>query len=219
MSFKPLFVVLAVFCAAANALAKTVYTVKAGDTLSRIAQKQGVNMDAIRDLNPSLKNPNSLKVGQKIVLPDKIKKAAQQKSTIKKASYGQSSGWMWPVNGRITSGFGYRNIWVAGSNYHPAIDIAAATGTPVIASRGGVVRTAKFDNTGYGFTIVIDHGDGWSTRYSHNSRLLVSAGMVVEAGQRIALVGSTGFSTGAHLDFRVYKNGSELNPLNLLSRR
>ncbi|GGJ52209.1 M23 family metallopeptidase [Deinococcus roseus] len=220
MSFKHLLVVLALFCGTSSVFASTSYTVKAGDTLSRIAQRQGINIDAIRDLNPSLKNPNSLKVGQKIVLPSKTptKPKTAQKATIKKVSYSARS-WLWPVNGPITSGYGYRNLWIAGSNFHPAIDIAASTGTPVHASQTGVVTTAKWDSSGFGFTVVVDHGNGWSTRYSHNSRLLVNVGSTVQAGQVLALAGATGAATGPHVDFRIYHNGRELNPTTLLSAR
>lgn len=225
MSFKPLFVVLALLCGTSSVFASSTYTVKSGDTLTRIAKKQGLNIDAIRDLNPKLKNPNSLKVGQKIVLPGKTakktttqQKTASQKVTIKRVSYSARS-WLWPVNGRITSGYGYRNIWIAGSNFHAAIDIAAATGTPVRASQTGVVKTAKWDSSGFGFTVVVDHGNGWETRYSHNSRILVNVGRTVQAGETVALLGATGAATGPHVDFRIYHNGRELNPMTLLASR
>ncbi|GEM45699.1 LysM peptidoglycan-binding domain-containing M23 family metallopeptidase [Deinococcus cellulosilyticus] len=223
MSFKPLLVVLALLCGTSSVLARTSYTVKAGDTLTQIAKKQGINIDAIRDLNPRLKNPNSLKVGQKIILPTKgAKKTTTQKTaqkvTIKRVSYSARS-WLWPVNGRITSGYGYRNLWIAGSNFHAAIDIAAATGTPVRASQSGVVKTAKWDSSGFGFTVVVDHGNGWETRYSHNSRIMVNVGAPVQAGQTVALLGATGAATGPHVDFRIYHNGRELNPMTLLASR
>jgi len=99
---------------------------------------------------------------------------------------------------------------------HLSIDLAAPTGTPIRAARAGMVTQSYFDNqSGWGLTILVDHGDGMQTRYSHNSANLVRGGQRVEAGQVIARVGSTGNSTGPHLDYRVTMGGQPINPLSL----
>jgi murein DD-endopeptidase MepM/ murein hydrolase activator NlpD len=117
-----------------------------------------------------------------------------------------SSGFAWPLRGRVTSGFGYR--W---GRLHAGIDIAAPTGTPIHASKAGRVIFAGTMN-GYGNVVIIDHGGGFSTLYAHQSRLGSSRGQVVSQGQVIGYVGSTGHSTGPHCHFEVRVNGSARNP-------
>jgi murein DD-endopeptidase MepM/ murein hydrolase activator NlpD len=108
----------------------------------------------------------------------------------------------------VTSGFGYRNIGCQRSKFHPAIDLGIPVGTPVGATDGGIVEFASCNVRGYGCTIVIDHGDGRTTRYSHLANVGVQQGQAVSQGQQIALSGNTdgntNVSTGAHLDFGVY---------------
>ncbi|MGE0001865.1 MAG: murein hydrolase activator EnvC [Fimbriimonadaceae bacterium] len=126
---------------------------------------------------------------------------------------GQFSGrFVSPVNGRQTSGYGYRVHPISRTRrMHTGVDIAAPTGTPIRAAATGVVISAGWMN-GYGNTVVIDHGGGISTLYGHCSRLYVSRGQKVQAGQRVAAVGSTGFSTGPHLHFEKRVNGRPVNP-------
>lgn len=112
-----------------------------------------------------------------------------------------------PASGRLSSGYGPR--W--GRN-HNGIDIAAAVGTPVYASDDGVVTCAEYKNS-YGNLVKIDHGNGFETYYAHNSEILVSFNEPVKKGQLIALVGSTGNSTGPHCHFEIHYNGEILNPL------
>lgn len=124
---------------------------------------------------------------------------------------------LWPVEGRITSGYGWRKnpITGRGKEFHEGIDIAARVGTPVRAAAGGEVVFAGY-RSGWGRVLVIDHGNGYRTQYAHNSSLLVKVGEQVEKGQTVARVGSTGRSTGAHLDFRIIKNGEFIDPLTML---
>ncbi|MCR5595340.1 MAG: M23 family metallopeptidase [Lachnospiraceae bacterium] len=123
-----------------------------------------------------------------------------------------------PISGgRLSSGFGRRKAPKAGaSTYHKGVDWATATGTPVYASSGGVVAKAGW-GSGYGYVVYINHPDGRQTRYGHLSRVLVSAGQSVSQGQRIALSGNTGVSTGPHLHFEILINGTQVNPLNYLN--
>lgn len=117
-----------------------------------------------------------------------------------------------PISGgRYTSGFGRR--W---GRMHKGVDWACPIGTTVYASCAGTVISASY-NGGYGNNVVISHADGRLTRYAHNSKLLVKAGQHVEQGEPIALSGSTGRSTGPHVHFEIYINGSAVDPLKYIS--
>lgn len=125
---------------------------------------------------------------------------------------------IWPVTGtiRITSPFGWRyHPILRVKKYHNGEDIAVPSGTPVHAADGGVVVVSGWEG-GYGNYIAIDHGNGISTGYGHNSRLLVRQGDKVVKGQVIAYSGSTGLSTGPHVHFEVRKNGIPVDPLPFL---
>ena len=119
---------------------------------------------------------------------------------------------IWPVNGVITSPYGYRTHPIFGTTiYHSGIDIGVDYGTPVQAADGGTVVEAGW-GSGYGYAVVIDHGNGLSTLYGHNQELAVSAGQSVSQGQVIAYAGSTGNSTGPHVHFEVRANGDPVDP-------
>ena len=121
-----------------------------------------------------------------------------------------------PASGRRSSGFGMRRHPVLGTTrLHAGIDIAAPTGTAIRASARGTVVTAR-SMRGYGNTVIIDHGGGFSTLYGHCSRLYVRTGQRVSQGDRIAAVGSTGLSTGPHLHFEIRINGRPVNPASYL---
>lgn len=136
-------------------------------------------------------------------------------------SGGETKGLSWPLQGgagRISSGFGPRNSPTAGaSSNHRGIDLAIASGTPILAAGSGKVVTATYSSSA-GNYVMISHGDRLYTVYMHCSRLAVKVGDQVSKGQVIAYVGSTGISTGAHLHFGVSKNGNYVNPLNYVSR-
>ncbi len=123
-----------------------------------------------------------------------------------------------PVSGgRLTSGFGRRSAPTRGaSTYHKGVDWAVPVGTAVMASSAGVVTRAGW-GSGYGYCVYIQHADGRSTRYGHLSKVLVSVGQSVSQGQRIALSGNTGVSTGPHLHFEILINGTQVNPLSYLN--
>jgi murein DD-endopeptidase MepM/ murein hydrolase activator NlpD len=117
-----------------------------------------------------------------------------------------ASGFVWPLNGRLTSPFGPR--W---GRMHQGQDIAAPTGTPIKAARAGRVIKAS-GGGGYGNLTLVDHGGGVVTAYAHQSRFGAAEGAQVQAGQVVGFVGNTGNSTGPHLHFEVRVNGAQRNP-------
>jgi len=118
-----------------------------------------------------------------------------------------ASGFIWPVNGTVVSGFGWR--W---GRMHEGIDISATTGTPIWAAAAGTVIHAGWLG-GYGNLVVVDHGNGLATAYAHASAILVGVGQQVSQGETLSLVGSTGNSSGPHLHFEVRVNGAAVDPL------
>ncbi len=124
--------------------------------------------------------------------------------------------YIYPVWGRISSGFGRRKAPKRGaSTFHKGVDFAVPIGTAVMASCGGTVTRAGW-GSGYGYCVYIQHPDGRSTRYGHLSKVLVKAGQTVSQGQKIALSGNTGVSTGPHLHFEILIGGGQINPLKYL---
>src|SRR3546814_2985654 len=116
------------------------------------------------------------------------------------------------LNTYITSGYGGRaDPFGGGRAFHKGIDFHARTGDPVLAVADGVVSFSG-RRSGYGTVVDVDHGNGYVTRYAHNSRLGVQVGDLVRSGQQIAKAGSTGRSTGAHVHFEVWQDGRVLNP-------
>jgi murein DD-endopeptidase MepM/ murein hydrolase activator NlpD len=121
---------------------------------------------------------------------------------------------IWPIYGRIVSGFGYR--YMPWRGMHTGIDISGWYGNPVRAAASGVVIHAGWKG-GYGKTLIIDHGYGVQTLYGHNSKLLVSVGQRVSKGQIITQVGATGFATGPHLHYEIRKNNFAVSPSRYLN--
>lgn len=122
------------------------------------------------------------------------------------------------ANSYITSGFGGRaDPFNGGRANHKGIDFEADVGDPVLAVADGVVSYSGV-RSGYGNVIEVDHGNGYVTRYAHNSRLTHGVGALVRAGQEIAKAGSTGRSTGAHVHFEVWENGRVVNPRKFLNQ-
>lgn len=120
-----------------------------------------------------------------------------------------TQGFIWPLNGRVSSGYGYRR-----RHFHSGIDIDGTTGQPIVASKSGVVVPINC-GSGYGICSVIDHGGGVSTLYAHMSRKAVGSGSIKQ-GQVVGYVGCTGSCTGSHLHFEVRVNGEPRNPMNFL---
>lgn len=136
------------------------------------------------------------------------------------ASLGKNDKITVPVSGRITSRYGYRTNPISGKyGLHTGVDIAADEGTNIVAAYNGVVK-----DTGYGVKkgnyVLMEHSDGTETLYCHCSEVLVEEGTVLRAGETIALVGSTGWSTGPHLHLEIHnKNGSTVDPLSVIKEK
>ena len=128
------------------------------------------------------------------------------------------SSWMVPCSYvYVSSPYGYRIHPIHGYTiFHSGIDLAAYEGVPIYASRGGTVTTATYDGAA-GYYVTINHGDGFSSSYLHMTHYIVGPGDVVSQGQVIGYVGSTGGSTGPHLHFSIYYNGSSVNPANYIN--
>ena len=147
----------------------------------------------------------------------------QQIATVANAAAEQSIALMrlptrLPIPGaEMTSTFGNRiDPFVHSHAFHAGLDFAARAGTPIASAAGGVVSFAGFKRD-FGWVVEIDHGNGLATRYAHASELLVRAGQVVVPGERIAMVGSTGRSTGPHLHFEVLRAGDHVDPKRYLA--
>jgi len=122
----------------------------------------------------------------------------------------------WPVNGNVTSGFGYRMHPIFHvMKMHTGVDISAGMGTPIKAAAAGTVIFGGWRG-GYGQAVIISHGNGLATLYAHQSKLLVSVGDKVKRGEVIGKVGSTGYSTGPHLHFEVRVGGNPVDPMGYL---
>ena len=138
----------------------------------------------------------------------------EARGTLERPSWAPTGTFRWPASGSLTSPYGYRYIFGSRS-FHGGIDIANGKGTNIYAADGGIVTYAGW-MSGYGYLIRIDHQNGYTTYYGHNSQLLVKVGAKVHKGQHIAEMGSTGRSTGNHLHFEIRYNGERKNPMNYL---
>lgn len=157
-----------------------------------------------------IRSPFDLRPGMLLFLPDvEPTRALERLARVRE----EEQRYVWPVHGRLTSYFGRRNLGMGTSNFHRGIDVAAPSGTPIVAARSGTVTFAGWSNQGYGYLVRVRHAGGAETWYAHASRILVSVGQYVDQGQRIALIGSTGISTGPHLHFELHVQGSAIDPL------
>jgi murein DD-endopeptidase MepM/ murein hydrolase activator NlpD len=184
------------------------YTVKPGDSLAKIAEDSRVPLPAILDANDL--RSDTIAAGTVLFLP-----GAKMPREDLRLALGEL--FIYPVRGRLTSPFGWRNDPISGvRRYHAAIDLAAPLGTPIKAAMDGRVSTVG-TNSVYGKYIIVSHNGAYQTMYAHLNRVSVSQGAYVTQGSKLGEVGSTGYSTGPHLHFAVYKNGRAVDPRNLLS--
>ncbi len=174
-----------------------------------VAAAQSLKQSALADLGAS--RTHDLAEVESLAAESASLAAAIQSAQASSGSSGtgapSASGFIWPVNGPVVSGFGMR--W---GRMHEGIDIAVPSGTPIHAAASGTVIHAGWLG-GYGNLVVVDHGGGLSTAYAHASAILVGVGQHVSQGDTLSLVGSTGNSTGPHLHFEVRVNGSAVDPL------
>lgn len=189
-------------------------TVGRGDSLWSIATAHNTTVAAIMSANNL--TSDRLVAGQKLrILPGSEVAAGRAVAAVPAAPVVSSAaGLIWPINGVITSRFGYRSLRVSGSNFHTGLDIDGDTGDPIYAATGGIVKHSGWQG-GYGYLVIVENGDNLYY-YAHASALLVNEGDRVETGQVLARVGSTGNSTGSHLHFEVRVNGDPVDPLPLL---
>ena len=182
----------------------TIHVVAPGDALSKISKRYGVSIETIKNAN-NLRS-DMIQIGKRLIIP------YLQIGPSKTFSLGKGA-FIWPVNGRISSRYGSRIHPITHQrHFHGGVDIAVRTGTNVLATAGGKVIRAGWIS-GFGKTVVLDHGNGITSLYAHNSRITVRVGQNVHVGQVVAKSGNTGRSTGPHLDFRIMRHQQTVNPL------
>lgn len=182
------------------------YVVKNGENLSVIASKFGLSANDLAKYN-QINDPNKIRSGQLLTIPQ---------TAVPVTTTRQQISFVWPLQGEISSSYGWRNHPINKVlHFHGGIDIAAPTGATVRAAASGrIIQAGPMGD--YGLGIVIDHGGGYTTWYGHNSYLLVRVGDNVVVNQPIARVGSTGVSTGPHLDFRIKHHNETVDPIKYL---
>ncbi len=175
-----------------------VHDAEEGDTVSDIAKHYGVGEEVITAAN-DLNSKDILTRGVRVIVPG---------ADLSRG--GQFPEFIWPLQGVLTSGYGWRN-----GKFHYAIDIAAPYGTPFFASAAGRVTHAGYLGA-YGIMVELDHGNGFLTRYAHAGKTAVTIGQQVAPGQVIGYIGLTGNTTGPHLHFELLYHGTKVNPLEYL---
>ncbi|RME63581.1 MAG: LysM peptidoglycan-binding domain-containing protein [Caldilineae bacterium] len=191
------------------------HVVRPGDTLSSIAAKYKVPMEAIASypLNKMESINTPLSVGQQLVVPGGQKpyiprQVVAYNGPVPQGASQGSGVFGWPTDGVLTQPF-----WSG----HRALDIGAWTGTPILAADSGYVIAARTGwNFGYGNMVMIDHGNGYVTLYGHMNSIFVRQGENVAKGEQIGTVGNTGNSTGPHLHFEIRYQGVPRNPMPFL---
>ena len=197
------------------------HTVKKGETVAGIAKEYKADVEKIVEYN-KLADASSITIGDKLVVPGGVKRASVAAATTRYTApvssifgstppAGSSSisrtRLLWPTSGHVITQYYH---WK-----HHGLDIDGDYSSPLYAAEAGVVEYAGW-NGGYGIMVQINHGGGMVTRYGHASKLFVKKGDYVSRGQTIAMMGTTGYSTGTHLHFEVIINGGKYNPLSYI---
>ena len=197
----------------------TIYTVRRGDTLLGISRHLGVRSRELAEINGLVK-PYLLLEGQQLTVPQEIAAAPQVAASdvsipepvttaIPEPAPGGDLQFIWPVTGRVVSGFGPK----AGGLHNDGINIAAPAGTPVRAAEDGVVSYVGNEIRGYGNLVLLRHTDGWVTAYAHNARNLVARGQMVLRGDVIASVGASGGISQPQSHFELRRGTTAVNPI------
>src|SRR3989339_735065 len=188
------------------------YEVQKGDTLASIAKKYQADSAKIISAN-QLTNAGTIKSGDLLFVPDGIKPTKTEANNVYSdedvpgSNSTSDTKLLWPLlSQRMTQYYSWK---------HTGLDIGDKTGNPIYAAESGKVERAGW-STGYGYNVMINHGNGLVTLYGHASKLLVKDGDTVSRGETIALIGNTGWSTGPHLHFEVRINDARKNPLNYI---
>jgi len=185
------------------------YTVKNGDSYAGIATAQKVPLEAILDANDI--QSDEIKAGTVLFIPG----AKMDKTALRQAL---GSFFIWPLTGKRSSPFGWRNDPFTGArSFHAGQDISVPMGSSVKASADGRVSATGF-NAVYGNFLIVSHSEDYQTMYAHLSKILVKKGVYVTQGSVIARSGNSGRSTGPHLHFSVYKNKRAINPLDVVNK-
>ena len=188
-----------------------VYKVQAGDSLNSLSIKYHVSVEEILDANDL--SSDTLAKDMSLFIP-----GAKMDSTQLRKAMGELFTYPIKASWRLTSKFGPRKDPFTGvASSHTGIDMACPTGTPIRAAMSGRVAYVGWSNI-FGNYVIINHAGGYQTLYGHMSQTLAKKGQNVDQSTKIGLVGSTGYSTGPHLHFTVYKNGNLVDPLTLLKR-
>ena len=183
------------------------YAAKAGDGAAAVAAANGVSADRVVEANGLMSD--ALEAGHSYFLPD----AKLASFTLREIS---GDLFAWPARAWISSWYGWRSDPFTGTRvFHNGIDIGVDMGTAVRAAMDGVVSETGY-NSSFGNYILISHHAGWMSLYGHLRTISVKNGQRVATGERIAFSGNTGYSTGPHLHFSVFKNGRTVNPFNVL---
>ena len=188
-----------------------IYTVKAGDSLQKIAAANNIRLENLLDVNEL--TTETLTVGQQLFLPG----VGLDQKTLQ-SRMGEL--FILPISAsfRWSSPYGWRSDPFTGvRSFHTGTDMACPEGTPILAAMSGKIADVGTNRT-YGNYIIINHGNGYQTLYAHMSKTIATKGQWVTQGSKIGLVGSTGYSTGPHLHFMVYKNGNRIDPMTVLKK-
>ena len=190
--------------------------------IDRLEGELGLIQTELEDIQSNIKDYQSVigsyEASERAI--DKEIKAMEEQYKKEQTPPTATGNWTWPCPSvwRVTSKYGYRNISLYGyTRLHAGIDVGAPMGTPIVAADGGNVTLSRYDNSGYGSYVMINHGNGRVTLYAHMSARAVSVGQTVTKGQVIGYVGSTGNSTGPHLHFEIRLNGKTVDPLQYFS--
>ena len=175
-----------------------VHDVEAGDTVTAIAGTYGVDEEAILQAN-IIEDESALPRGERVIIPGGVLSRSNAQPAFQ-----------WPLQGRITSGYGWRK-----GKFHYGIDISALYGTAFHAAAGGRVSFVGYRGS-YGLMIEVDHGAGYRSRYAHACTAAVSPGQKVKSGQKLGCVGLTGNTTGPHLHFEIHEGDKKADPLQFL---